>query len=132
MSKILDDTIFSDFALGLTQHPITGKLVPIKNLRAVAQSVKNCVLTNFGERYKMPKFGSDVKASLFENHDPITLAVMRRDIVDSIRNHEPRVDTLEVVLKDDLNRNAIYVSITFTVKNRMEPETVGFFLERIR
>ncbi len=132
MTRIVNDTLYSDLGLGFIAHPVTGRLVAVKNNKSISQSIKNCVLTNFNERYKLPYFGSNVKASLFENFDPVTLMVLRRDIVDCIRNNEPRVDQLEVTVGDELDNNKITVSIVYTTKNSLEPETVTFFLERVR
>ena len=79
----------------------------LKNERSVSQSIKNLILTNFGERLFNPNFGSDVYKTLFENNIDENLNVLEYRIRQSIVNFEPRVlhDEKNLIINVSSNEN---------------------------
>ena len=67
-----DETIFSDFTLNLTPHPVSRDLVIETNEYAVKRAVKNLIFTEFYERPYNPLLGSNVKKSFFEPFTNVT------------------------------------------------------------
>jgi phage baseplate assembly protein W len=51
---------FSDIDLNFDMNPITKDINTLKNEEAVKRSIRNIVLTNFGEKKFQPFFGGDV------------------------------------------------------------------------
>ena len=63
---------FKDLAISFNANPSTGDIGVVKNVNAIKQSVRNLILTEFGERPFQQNIGSRVKALLFEPWDPFS------------------------------------------------------------
>ena len=87
---------FKDISLSFKPHPITRDVIPLKNERAIARSVKNLILTQLSERPFQPELGSRVSGSLFELMDAGSASVITSEIRNTIDNFEPRVDLQNV------------------------------------
>ena len=125
--------IYSDLDFRFILNPNTGDFALKKDAEAVKQSIMNILLTGRGERPFQPEFGGNLKAYLFENFDAITQAAMENVIVNSLRNYEPRVRVDNVIIDDLSYRNALNISIDFTILSPEErQEVVEFVVERIR
>jgi phage baseplate assembly protein W len=124
---------YSDFDLMFRANPVTGDVALKKNEQAVKQSVLNILLTNRGERPFDPNFGSNVRGQLFENFDPIVETILEEQIRTALRNYEPRVNLLGVVVDGSPDRNAMDVRVEFEI---ISPErvttSVDFSVERLR
>jgi phage baseplate assembly protein W len=125
-------TKFSDFNLDFTAHPVTKDVTKKLNENAIAQSIRNLLLTNFYERPFKPQLGSNLKKFLFEPIDNITTSLIQDAIFETLRNYEPRVTIQEVVATPNYDDQRYDVSVTFFVKNSIELLTINFFLERVR
>jgi len=123
---------FSDIDLNFDMNPITKDINTLKNEEAVKRSVRNIVLTNFGEKKFQPFFGGDVISQLFENITPFTAFEMEKAISKSIINNEPRVESLAVKANTNNDTNSVNVTVRFTLKNSQQPVILSFTLERIR
>ena len=113
-------------------NPITKDINTLKNEEAVKRSVRNIVLTNFGEKKFQPFFGGDVISQLFENITPFTAFEMEKAISKSIINNEPRVESLAVKANTNNDTNSVNVTVRFTLKNSQQPVILSFTLERTR
>ena len=51
---------YRDLPLSFIKHPGTGDVRPLNDINAVKQSVKNLILTNYGERPFAPRIGGNV------------------------------------------------------------------------
>jgi hypothetical protein len=125
-------TKFSDFNLDFTAHPVTKDVTKKLNENAIAQSIRNLLLTNFYERPFKPQLGSNLKKFLFEPIDNVTTSLIQDAIFETLRNYEPRVTVQEVVAAPNYDEQRYDVSVTFFVKNSAESLTINFFLERVR
>ena len=123
---------FSDIDLNFDMNPITKDINTLKNEEAVKRSVRNIVLTNFGEKKFQPFFGGDVISQLFENITPFTAFEMEKAITRTILNNEPRVEALSVKANTNNDQNSVDVTVRFTIKNSQQPVILSFTLERIR
>ena len=66
-----------DLSLRLNQY---GDIVPLTDIDAVKNSVRNLVLTNFMERAWEPDVGSNIRALLFEPADKFTTTSLKNAI----------------------------------------------------
>ena len=123
---------FSDIDLKFEINPLTKDVNILKNEDAVKRSVRNIVLTNFGEKKFQPFFGGNVLAQLFENFSPFTSIQLKKAIERSLFENEPRIDRLVVEVNANNDKNSVDVVVRFTLKNSQEPVLVTFTLERIR
>lgn len=96
-------------------NPLTKDLIAMKNENAIARSVKNIVFTNPGEKFFNPRFGSRITESLFENADDLTAIEIQKQIDESIRIYEPRVNLKSVRAFANIDGNAFEVVIRYDI-----------------
>lgn len=123
---------FSDLDLNFTAHPVTKDVSKKVNENAIATAIRNLLLTSYYERPFKPELGSNLKKFLFEPIDNVTTSLIQDSIFETINNFEPRVTVSEVVAAPNFDEQRYDVTVTFFVKNTIEPLTISFFLERIR
>lgn len=123
---------YSDIDLSLTPHPNKKDIIPLTDVDAVRNAIKNLVLTNRFERPSQPTLGANINRILFENSSPDTVFLLRSYIKDVIDQYEPRVDQVYVQVEDDSDNNAYYVTITFNVISVDSEADIQLYLERIR
>ena len=73
---------FKDLAISFEANPNTNDFSAVTNENAIKQSIRNLVLTSFGERPFQPTIGSRVRGLLFEPFD----VFMSEDLKDEISN----------------------------------------------
>jgi len=131
-SNVAKSVPYSDFDLAFDIHPKTRDIIPLYDIDAVKNAVKNLVLTNFYERPFDPFKGSNLTALLFEPADVFTASQIKREVERVIEEYEPRVNSVlcEVIPKPE--ENYYSVSITFNVVNSANAVEVNFYLKRIR
>ena len=126
------DKIFSDLDLSFNKHPVTGDVGAKFNEQAVKNSIKNLVLTRHYERPFRSEIGSNIGNMLFELATPALAAILKQEIINLIRNFEPRVDQLEVEVSFSPDNNYILVKIIFTIVMTTSPIVLEFTLDRTR
>ena len=123
---------YTDLDLSLIPHPNKKDIIPLSDVDAVRNAVKNLVLTSPYERPFNPDLGSRIKSLLFENADPNTEFLLRTYIAEVINNYEPRVNQVYVAVDDDTDNNAYYITISFNVISINTTTDIKLYLERIR
>ena len=124
---------FKDLSMTFQSNPLNGDLIAIKNVNAIARSVRNIILTTPGEKFFDPDFGSNVSKLLFENVDDITASQIQEEIEFSINNYEPRVKLLSVEINPDFDNNLFDTIITYEVVGAdVPPQALEFALQSTR
>jgi hypothetical protein len=124
---------FKDISLSFDPHPVTKDLPIIKNESAIIRSVRNLVQTIPTERVFNSSLGSNITQSLFEFVDFGTAAVIREQIIASIKNYEPRVTGLIVEVAPEPDSNTFTVDISFDILGQETPaQQFTFILEATR
>jgi phage baseplate assembly protein W len=124
---------FKDINLFFEPHPVTNDIQVLTNERAINRSIRNLVETIPTERFFNSDIGSDVRTSLFENVDIVTLVVIENQIIDCIRRYEPRVTNLNVEVNSTFDENSFEVTITYTIIGQNVPsQPYTFILEATR
>lgn len=123
---------YTDIDLDFAAHPVTKDILRKKDENAIAQSIKTLLLTSHYERPFNPDLGSNLKRFLFEPVDNVTTTLIQDSIFETLKNFEPRITIEQVVATPNFDLDQYDVSITFFIKNVIEPITISFFLERIR
>lgn len=123
---------YKDLDLLFNVHPVKKDINKHTSEMAVINSIKNLILTNHYERPFQPELGSNVSKLLFENLDFITASALEREILQTIRNFEPRASVYRVRALPDYDNNGFSIDMEFTIVNRTEPITITFFLDRVR
>ena len=94
--------------------------------------MKNIVLTNFGERPFKPKFGSNIRAQLFEQATPFAALTLRNSIEFALEKYEPRISIIEITVVDDHERNGYDVSLSFLIRHIHTDVSLSIKLARVR
>ena len=128
----VEERTFSDLDLNFTKHPITKDVARKTGNNAIIGALRNLVFTNFYERPFNPKFGSNIRAMLFEPLDPLTGSILQKEIKILIENYEPRVSLRDIQVVADFDRNSYQVTITFFTVNSTQPLRTVLFLNRLR
>ena len=123
---------YVDLDLDFTRHPVTNDVVKIEDVEAVKRSVRNLINTNFYERPFHPELGCGVRDLLFENYTPLTGIFIKRKIQEVLINFEPRARLSSINVNEQMDRNAIDVTVNFYVLNLPNTVSVTTTLQRIR
>ena len=124
--------VYKDFDIIFDRHPVTRKLNTLTNNDAVKRSLKNIILTNKFERAYSPNFGSDIKSRLFEQFDNNIADDIANDIEFAVSNYEPRVQLIDVLVREVVEQNGIEITIKFRAKNQVDADQLDVFVERVR
>ena len=120
---------FKDLAISFDDTPNTNDFATVTNENAIKQSVRNLILTTFGERPFQPKTGSRVKSMLFENFDVFMIEGLTDEIRNTLKRLEPRVAVNDVRCSVD-DTNELAVEIDYTIIGEQLVYTVDFLLEK--
>lgn len=124
---------FKDISASFKVNPLNYDLIDLKNERAIARSLQNLVLTNFGERFFNQNLGSGVNQLLFEQFDSITAISIEDKIRDVINNFEPRVDLLDVKTTPNYDSLEYDISLTYNIIGiEAQPQQLSFALQSTR
>jgi phage baseplate assembly protein W len=124
--------LFSDLLTSLAPHPISGDVVRVKNDQAIKQSLRNLVLTNYGERMFQPTIGCNIRNALFEPNDILSADDIQHHISTTIQNHEPRVSLIDVVVQPDYEQDTVIINIVFSIINTTTAQSLSMILKRVR
>ena len=120
---------FKDISMSFQTNPLNDDLIALKNSSAIARSIRNIVFTQPGEKFFNPNFGSRISESLFENIDNVSADVIRDEIRNSIRNFEPRVNLLSVIVRPNFDFNEMNVTIEYEIIGiDVPPQQLSFVL----
>ena len=122
----------ADLDLRFILHPAFNDIRPITDLEAVKQSVKNLILTNYGERPFQPDIGGNITRLLFEPANPFVIAEMEEEIKSTLNRHESRINDVAVRVNSKPDMNALHVAIQFNVIGKQETQSMELYLERLR
>lgn len=78
------------------KHPnefsmITGKTTLVRELESVSQSIRLILLSERGELFGDPNYGSRLKRLLMEQMTPTLYDLIRNEIADSVNSQDTRV-----------------------------------------
>jgi hypothetical protein len=134
-SKLVKDTVtYNDYAIGITlpiQITNTAFNQSFTTREQVSSNIKNLLLTKKGERLMQPEFGSGLQEILFEPIDEDTQLRIENEIEKTMSRWLPyiAIDEINVDISDNLrDNNTINVSLSFSVADNMDTDTVTFSL----
>ena len=131
-SPLSNQIFFSDFLDNFDSHPVNNTLARVTNANAVTQSIRNLVLTNLGERLFQPTIGSDVYRSLFEPNDIVTAENIAYYIKNTLKQNEPRIVVLNVLVTPSTDSMSFNVTIVFSLVNNTTTQSLDIILRRVR
>jgi phage baseplate assembly protein W len=131
---IAQNEYFSDFLASFDKSPMSSDLAIIRNENSIKQSVRNLILTNLGERLFRPTIGGNVNRMMFEPMTGFTADDLKKDILNTIRQNEPRVSSSDLIVTviPSYDQNQITVNILFTIVTSPNQITLSIILQRVR
>ena len=121
-----------DLDLKLGIHPIRKDLNVLKDDNAIKNAIRNLLVTNANERPFQPFLGANLRSLLFEPADALTKIALRENILEVIKNHEPRVEVQDIDIKDLADQNAYRILVKMRIKEFDNDDTVEIVLRRLR
>ena len=122
---------YKDFAYSFFANPMSGDVGKKTGASAVKSAIVSILKTNHNERMFQPEFGSNIRALLFEQMNPITEQRMKTEVENAIRNHEPRAEVLGITVTGQEEQNRYLVSILFNVSSEAEPQKLETYFDRV-
>lgn len=119
---------YKDLDLSLKLHPERGDILPLRDVAAIKNAIKNILNTRPGEKPFDANFGCNLFGFLFEPDDIITRAAIRKSIVDSLTEFEPRFRITEVAIGSA--DNSYNVTISGTIINSQRDIDINLLIKR--
>lgn len=111
-------------------NPNTEDFATVSNENAIKQSVRNLMMTAFGERPFQQDVGSRVRGLLFEPFDIFSAEDIRDEITNTIERLEPRVEVRAVDVNISEDDQSLDVAIEYAIVGEPQTQVVEFLLER--
>jgi len=124
--------IYSDLDFSFKKTPGRNDIALSYDDMAVVRAVRYLLLTKHYERPFQPNLGSNVQRLLFEPATPLTVSSLKTEIETVIKNHEPRVKLVQILVEENVDNNSYSVSIEFYIGNNVQSTQVNLTLERTR
>jgi phage baseplate assembly protein W len=103
-----------------------GRLVWSEGEANVRESVRLVLMTEPGERLRLPEFGAGLGRFLFEPNVLATHTLIRQRIVDAIKRWEPRVALESVEVRaDEVDPQAAIATLTYRLVATQVQERVS-------
>lgn len=84
----------------------------------VRASLMHLLLTNKGERFMMPDFGSDLLKYVFEPNDSRTIADLKLDINAIVGKYIPNIQITDIVIENSkLSNELITINIKYSTSD---------------
>lgn len=108
------DKMYTDISANLSKS-WDKDIAKVTGIRAVKNSMIGIITSKKGSKPFEPDFGCDITSQLFENLTPLTADTIEKNIVSAIRQYEPRIVRLKVIVTPLYDSNAVIVDIRFSV-----------------
>lgn len=120
-----------DFSLSFNMHPVTGDLVVLTDARAILQSIRNLIMTSWGEFLMEPDIYGVGNDLVFSLNSTLARNQLQSRITDTITKYETRAElsTVTVTARDD---HTLYVYVEFYTLNNSTPVSDTIHLTRLR
>ena len=124
---------FKDISLSFTKHPVTNDVTVLKNEDAIKKSVVNLCRTRLNERFFNELLGTSIENSLFETNLDDIASFIEREIAVLIKNYEPRVTLLNVIVDSLVDSYELQIRIEYEITGLPFPtQNIEFLLQPTR
>ncbi|MBR3538652.1 MAG: GPW/gp25 family protein [Eubacterium sp.] len=116
----------------LQVDPATGRIMTVSGNRSVKESIYLILMTQITERIVRPDFGSDIMGYAFMDTTNTMMSILRRDLTQTIMQHEPRVSDIRIETEFRSDIGAVIISINYLVAatNNRDNLVFPFYLDR--
>lgn len=95
--------------------PGTGRFAHSSGAQSVRESVYLILMTNRGERWLEPEFGSQMASYAFMDTSPTMLRMLSDDLRDLLLTQEPRIGDVDVEIDPEIKNGCLLISVQYTV-----------------
>lgn len=106
--------------------PGTGRFAVAAREQSVRESVYLILMTNRGERWLVPSFGSQMMSYAFMDTSPTMLRMLSDDIREMLLSQEPRISDVDVTADPELKNGALLISVDYTVASLHTKDSLVF------
>ena len=110
--------------------PGTGRFALSSGAQSVKESVYLILMTNRGERWLEPAFGSQLMSYTFMDTSITMLSLLSDNIRDLILSQEPRISDVDVNIDSESKEGCLIINITYSLaaSNTQDNLVFPFFL----
>lgn len=84
--------------------------------KAIKADLMHLILTNKGERFYNPEFGTNLKRYIFEPNDGYTFSQIKEEIIEAVRKYLPNLTINEVIVEPvEQSDYAAKIRIDYTI-----------------
>lgn len=114
--------------------PGTGRFSVAQREQSVRESVYLILMTNRGERWLAPEFGSRMLSYAFMDTSPTMLRMLSDELRDMLLTQEPRISNVDVDIDPEVKDGCLLISIRYTVSatNTQGNLVFPFYLNAVR
>lgn len=124
---------YSDLDLSLYHSTSTkNDIVPLTDIDAIKNSVRNILLSNKYDRPFQPYLGAGLRNFLFEPADQFTKFAIKQNITHALVKYEPRINGISVNVQYEEGEDRFVIVVTFNVIALAKRTDMRLFLTRIR
>ena len=129
---MINTRTFTDLDFGFNINPIKKNLIISSDEQAIMRAMRNILMTNHYEIPFNSKIGSSIRNLLFNPIENSSSKILEREISDTIKNFEPRVNLQAVVVTPNIQNHYYNITIYFNIINSTTQLTLNFTLNRLR
>ena len=118
----IETRTYKDLSFSLFANPMSGDMGKKTGGAAVKGAIVSILKTNFNERLFQPEFGSNIRALLFEQMNPITVERIKTEVQEAVARHEPRAQVIGVSVEAQEEQKRYLVSVVFNGASESEPQ----------
>ncbi|MBQ9549552.1 MAG: GPW/gp25 family protein [Lachnospiraceae bacterium] len=106
--------------------PATGRFMTVSGNRSVKESIYLILMTQRTERLVRPSFGSDIMNFTFMDTGTTMMSILKRNIIQTIMDQEPRVADLDVITEYREKQGVIYINLEYLVRDTNTRDNMVF------
>lgn len=106
--------------------PSTGRFALVKGEQSVKESVYIILMTNRGERWLAPAFGSQIMSYTFMDITITGINILSRELRTLLLTQEPRISDVTVEINPDVKDGCLVISISYTVTSSHTRDSLVF------
>lgn len=124
------DIYYDDLSLDPKINSV-GDISTVINKDSVRQSLQMITSTAKGSRLFLPDYGCRIKGFLFEPFDESTAKQIGNELQETIQNHEPRVEILNINVNMDWQTTTYNIVVAYRLTNTQIVDSINVTLEKI-
>ncbi len=113
-------------------NEVTGEFVMSSEEESVKESVYIILMTQKGERWLRPAFGSSILSYVFTDISLTRISMMEKEIARTIIDNEPRISQADVDIQPAMDQGCLIINLQYTIArtNRKDNLVFPFYFEQ--